>query len=238
MLNKFFHREPKKFRHELKYLVNMSHLTIIDNNISSIMDIDKNIVAGNTYSIRSLYFDDIDNSAFASNVNGTDPREKFRIRIYNASTKHIALELKKKEATLTQKISCAIDFDTACKLINGTLEYDEALPPLLKKFFVLQETHLLHPTIIVEYDRKPYVYADGNVRVTFDTNIRASSNMQSFFDKNLVCTPVLLWGHHVLEVKFDEFFPDFIRHAAQVNGLSQTTFSKFYLCKTREEILL
>ena len=35
------------------------------------------------YTIRSLYFDDYHNKALTEKLDGTDPREKFRIRIYN-----------------------------------------------------------------------------------------------------------------------------------------------------------
>jgi hypothetical protein len=38
-------------------------------------------------------------------------------------------------------------------------------------------------------------------------------------------------GQHLVEVKYDEFFPDFIKGSLQLNNLQQTAFSKYYLCR-------
>ena len=39
------------------------------------------------------------------------------------------------------------------------------------------------------------------------------------------------FGEHILEVKFDELLPDFIYSAVQTEGLRQTTYSKYYMCR-------
>ena len=41
-------------------------------------------------------------------------------------------------------------------------------PPLLNRFLVLHYTQLLHPAVIVDYMRTPFLFPEGNVRVTFD----------------------------------------------------------------------
>ena len=46
-------------------------------------------------------------------------------------------------------------------------------PPVLQKLCLLMRTRLLRPKVIVEYDRVPYIYPQGNVRITLDENIRA-----------------------------------------------------------------
>ena len=38
-------------------------------------------------------------------------------------------------------------------------------------------------------------------------------------------------GQQLLEVKFDEYLPDFIYRSLALNSLSQTAFSKYYLCR-------
>ena len=72
-----------EYRHEYKYQCTLQKLLCIRNQIEPILYQDSNVGDDGTYTIRSLYFDDYNNRCFYENVNGTDPREKFRIRIYN-----------------------------------------------------------------------------------------------------------------------------------------------------------
>ena len=84
---------------------------------------------------------------------------------------------------------------------------------------------------MVEDDRVPYVYKLGNVRITIDRNISSCSQAETFLDKEIYKRPIMPAGWHVLEVKFDEFLPDYIYKALQLDSLRQTAFSKFYLCR-------
>lgn len=68
-------------------------------------------------------------------------------------------------------------------------------------------------------------------RITFDMNIRASEELHLFFDKDLSFRPILSLGTHILEVKYDEFLPAFIRDSLQICDLQQTAFSKYYYCR-------
>ena len=86
-----------QYRHEFKYLINDYQYHIIKNNLDCIMELDPHVQSDGYYSIRSLYFDDYEDSCFFDNENGVDPREKFRIRIYNASLERISLESKIKK---------------------------------------------------------------------------------------------------------------------------------------------
>lgn len=89
----------------------------------------------------------------------------------------------------------------------------------------------MHPAVIVEYDRTPFVYRYGNVRVTFDRNISSSQDFEHFFCPHIHRRPIMPAGMHLMEVKFDEFLPDVIYRALQLEQLRQTTFSKYYLCR-------
>ena len=71
----------------------------------------------------------------------------------------------------------------------------------------------------------------GNVRVTFDRNIRSSSVIGSFLENGLFVRPVMPVGQHVLEVKYDEFIPDYIKDSLEIGSLRQTAYSKYYLCR-------
>ena len=102
---------------------------------------------------------------------------------------------------------------------------------LLNKFLILQKTQFMRPAVIVEYDRIPYVSATGNVRITLDKNIRSSNAFDRFFDPSLPSRPLMDHAQHILEVKYDELLPDYIKELLQLDSLQQTTFSKYYLCR-------
>lgn len=224
--------ENMKFRHELKYEINSLQAEILKNRLSEIMDIDTHTNGRIHYQVRSLYFDDYNNSFYYEKENGIDSREKFRIRIYNGSDERIRLELKRKESEKIIKLSCPITREQTESLIEGrSLVWDDNMDPLIKKFYILSETRLMRPKIIVIYDRIPFVYPDGNVRITLDLNITASSNISTFFDKNSFGRPIMPTGKHILEVKYDEFIPDHIFRSVQTNGLNRISFSKYYLCR-------
>ena len=222
----------QKYRHELKYVISAAQIPLLKSRISKLMKIDPHAGADGIYNIRSLYFDDYSNRCYYENENGTDPREKFRIRIYNHSADRITLECKRKEKGKTQKTSCPLTLDQADQLIRGKpLPQIDTLPPLLKKFILEMRTKGLRPVVIVEYERIPYICKNGNVRVTFDTQISSSSNVTDFFSDTLPRRPIMPVGQHLMEVKFDEYLPDFIYRSLNLGKLQQTAYSKYYLCR-------
>lgn len=93
------------------------------------------------------------------------------------------------------------------------------------------QLHLLRPAVIIEYERIPYVYKNGNVRVTFDTNISSSVSVENFLSGDIPKRPVMPVGYHLMEVKFDEFLPDYIYQSLNLGQLQQTAYSKYYLCR-------
>lgn len=221
-----------KYRHELKYQITQLQLELLKNRITGLIPLDSHAGQSGSYSIRSLYFDDMENRCFYENENGTDPREKFRIRIYNASADRITLECKRKERGKTLKTSCPLTEEQTRQLMAGKILPDIGQqPPLLRKLTLQMMTRQLRPVVIVEYRRIPYVYRNGNVRITLDTGIVSSSAVHTFLDKKIPCRPVLPVGQELLEVKYDEYLPDFIYRNLQLDSLRQTAFSKYYICR-------
>lgn len=200
--------------------------------LPTVMPIDSHVGEDGKYLIRSLYFDDYDNSCYYDNESGIDPREKFRIRIYNGSTDRIRLELKRKQSGKTLKKSCPMTVEQVEKLIaDEALEITDDMPPLLKQLCLLNETRGMKPKVIVEYERIPYVYPDDNVRITLDLNLRTSTDLEDFLKPTIDGRPIMPIGHNLLEVKYDGFLPDYIYRTIQLPNLQQTAFSKYYLCR-------
>ena len=223
--------EPK-YRHELKYVISAAQLVLLKSRVAHIMQPDPHAGAVGSYHIRSLYFDDYDNCCYYENENGTDPREKFRIRIYNHSAERIMLECKRKEQGKVLKTSCGLTLEQTQQIIMGKPHMQmEDISPLQRKLALQMCTRRLRPAVIVEYERIPYIYKNGNVRVTFDINISSSSSVAEFLACDIPKRQIMPNGHFLLEVKFDEYLPDFIYKSLNLNELQQTAYSKYYLCR-------
>lgn len=221
-----------KFRHEQKYLISSGEVELIKSRVSHLLSPDAHVDALGSYTVRSLYFDNYANRCFYENEDGIEPREKFRLRIYNGSSERITLECKRKEHSMTFKRSCQLSVDEARTLMDGKVLPDiNNQPALLRRLTVGMLTEKIQPKIIVEYERIPYVYKDGNVRVTLDLNVSSSRDVGGFLNKTLAKRPILSKGLQLLEVKYDEYLPDFIYKTLQLGDLRQIAFSKYYLCR-------
>ena len=86
--------------------------------------------------------------------------------------------------------------------------------------------------MLVSYVREPYIYAPGNVRVTFDSNIRTSLFSQDFLTKEIVNISATDTPKEMLmEVKYDAFIPGIIQDIVQVKNIRQQAFSKYGACR-------
>ena len=225
-------QSERKFRHELKYVVSNAQLEMLRNRVNHLLQLDRHVGNAGKYNIRSLYFDDYANRCLCENEDGTDPREKFRIRIYNHSSERITLECKRKERGKTLKTSCPLTVEQTRMLMLGQVIPDiGSQPALLQKLTMEMLMHRMRPVVIVEYERVPYVYKNGNVRITFDMNISSSTAVEAFLSERIPKRPIMPVGRELLEVKYDEFLPDFIYRNLQLDNLQQTAFSKYYLCR-------
>ena len=148
-----------QYRHEFKYLVSYGQLKILETRLKGLIPLDTHVAQTGSYNIRSLYFDDYYDSYLKENESGTDPREKFRIRIYNHDSSRIRLEQKKKVRGKTQKLSCPLSLEQCQLLMQGEIpEIKADAPAVLIKLVLLMKTRLLRPKVIIEYERIPYIY--------------------------------------------------------------------------------
>lgn len=225
-------KEPK-FRHELKYLCTDAQLAMLKSRLTGIMKLDPHTGDDGVYLIRSLYFDDYNDRCYYENEDGASPREKYRIRIYNHDFSRIRLERKRKAGGKIQKHSCPLTQEQYDILVSGRqtgYDFGEC-PELMQRLLVMQKNTQMRPKVIVEYERRPYIYKNGNVRITFDRNIKSSGKISRFTEEKTYGRQILPLGQQLLEVKFDEYLPDHIYACLQLDNMQQTTFSKYYLCR-------
>ena len=199
------------YRHELKYVCTDMQSNIIRNRLECMVKPDANAGADGSYMIKSIYFDDFARRCYYENENGVDPRYKYRIRIYNNSRKRISLERKTKKNGMTGKESCAISEDLFHLMIsdNDCIDFI-GKNSLLDEWIIEKNERQLKPTVIVEYKRIPLIYNLGNVRITFDSQIKGSGRIDSFFDDESYGILVMPAGYQVMEVKYDDYMPDIL----------------------------
>lgn len=220
------------YRHEDKYQIWDTGIVQMLPAIQCVMRPDPHASREGLYLIRSIYFDDIDQSNLAANAAGTDLRDKWRIRMYNNDPTVLFLERKSKENGMIHKDSCLITRDQYNFLVSNDTRLPDLtnVPPLYRRFVLLRARFLYQPQIIVQYERRPFIFGPGNVRVTFDRNIAAGTDLKNFFDPELSVRPILPTGEHLLEVKYDAFLPDVLRGVIQQGSMQRITFSKYALC--------
>lgn len=222
-----------KYRHEFKYICSDAQLECIKRRLVGLMHYDKHTDINGTYNVRSVYFDDYHNTYYSENTNGVDPREKFRIRIYNSQDSTISLERKRKERGMTNKESVRIERELCDMILSDKVSFLNLSGNHVWNCFANKyNNYQLRPKVIVDYDRTVFVCPLGNVRITFDRNISSSVDYSNFFKQSLKKRPIMECGQNVLEVKYDEVLPDYIYKAIELENLQRTSFSKYYLCRT------
>ena len=103
---------------------------------------------------------------------------------------------------------------------------------IVRELYCKMNSQQLRPRVVVSYTREPYVYEAGNVRITFDSDIRTSLFHREFLEKDMYDISALDHpGQIVLEVKYDEFIPEVIVDLIQTEGIRQQAFSKYGVCR-------
>lgn len=221
-----------EYRHEYKYMMDAMQKEVLQLCARGVMERDSHAGADGQYLIRSLYFDSLEDACFYENEDGEDPREKYRLRFYNCDTSRISLECKEKRRGMTKKTACPVTVSQCRKFMAG--EIPEPVPEVSKRqaaMFGQMNLKGLRPVVIVQYTRAPYVCEAGNVRVTFDDAIASSNDIAGFLAPDIAFRSVLPVGKSILEVKWDELLPSYIKGQLALDSLQWTSFSKYYLCR-------
>ncbi len=217
-----------KYRNELKHVVTRAHAAVITSRLSSLLQRDQNAGPDGKYLIRSLYFDTPENRAFHEKLEGLPIREKFRIRLYNHDHSFIRLEKKLKYYGSGTKMKARLTRDDVQKVLSSDIDFlRDSNQPLLRELFLKLRTERMIPRTVVDYYRGAYFCPAGNVRVTIDSDMRASVSSTDLFDIHLPMVPIMDIGTCIIEVKFDEFLPEYIQDVIQLNCCTSRAVSKY-----------
>ena len=222
-----------KYRHELKYAVTYADYLVLRQRLRPVMKADPHTNSEGRYTIRSVYFDNYNDKALREKVDGVQRREKFRIRYYNDDFSFITLEKKIKHNDLCTKLDAPLTQEEFRRILKKPGPWMLAHPQMLvRELCCKMKMQQLKPRVLVSYVREPYLFRAGNVRVTFDFEIRTSLFQGSFADgaiSDISATDAP--GDAILEVKYDAFLPEIIQQLLQSGNLRQQAFSKYGACR-------
>lgn len=227
-------------RHELKYFIARPQYEVLSRVLKGALQLDPNAVKnGGSYHIRSLYFDTVFDDALYDKLNGVKDRDKYRIRIYNLSDKEIFMECKTKVGALISKRSVKISRDMAEQLIAADpTGLENTRSGLIRDVYREMRTRLLHPVVIVDYEREAYLHPAEEVRITFDMKLRTGMNSVDLFNPALPTIPVIDGGENIiLEVKYNRVLPPYIASLLSFGcpEAVQSASSKYVMCRRYEE---
>jgi len=201
------------YRHEFKYFLSYTDYEVLVNILRRTLQPDPYGDSKNEYWVRSLYFDSVQNDDYYQKIMGAQIRKKIRLRIYDAAQRNVKLEIKNKHGLYMLKETALLSREEAVALIGGDRNVLLREPdPIRERVYYFMLLDYYHPAVIVDYEREAYICPVQNIRLTFDKHIRAGMADFNIFDGNITMTPVFDTEMMVLEVKYNRFFPDWLRN--------------------------
>ena len=221
----------KTYRHELKYIINSGWYQILRQRLKAAMKPDPHGDRG-VYRITSLYFDDVFRSAYNDKALGLDVRKKYRIRYYGLSPDFIRLEVKEKKGDMVCKRSVPLSYEQYRGILKGERDFLQQPNSAAEEFYASDRLVRLSPAVLVDYVREAYVCPAGNVRITFDMQLKTSPQLDPLGEKADFYN-AFDGGEIILEVKYDRFIPDHIQALLSGIPMTRESVSKFVLCSDK-----
>lgn len=220
------------YRHEEKYLLSRAGYCYLKGLLSGVMELDGNTGGSGDYYIRSLYFDTLSNREYNEKSSGIYERRKIRIRIYDTEAELVKLELKAKAGPGIHKEALTISRAEAKRLIAGDCSFLTAYSkPVAAKLYRIWKSDIYRPAVVIDYEREAYVLPVFAVRLTFDKRVRAHLGGDGFWDPKLPMAALLDGSKVVLEVKYTQMLPEYIKQLLATVPKVPTAFSKYCCCR-------
>ena len=225
-------------RYEFKYYINQIQSDCALHQLSKLMELDVNCRELEGYRVRSLYFDSIDDECLYQKQSGDLLRKKIRLRTYGDDANNtVRFEIKRKNGQIVKKDAVTISKEDAREVCYGN--YGILLGrnnPVLDEIYTTFVTKLYKPKVIVEYKRVAYVSPVSNIRVTFDQDLRSNINHLDLFSSVKDMMPVIIEGKQILEIKYDEFFPGYLKNVLSAASSERMAISKYTLARRFHKI--
>lgn len=221
----------KGFRYENKYFISRAAYLQLKARLDAGLHKDMHTThPDGAYFIRSLYFDDDQQTGLLDKTEGVQFREKFRIRFYDLDDSFIRLECKQKLDQMTRKYSAPLTREQVDAILRGDVWWMcNSEHALIRDFYAKYRTRVLRPAVIVDYYREAYTFND--VRITFDRDIHSGLYSRDLFSKDVLTVPVMPSDRMVIEVKYDDALPYPVRQLLKTVPLARSAISKYELCR-------
>ncbi len=196
------------------------------------------------YTVRSIYFDTPDFECYSTKVDGLKHRNKVRLRGYNLEDPEntVFCEIKRKYEGPIYKSRAPVSYQDVKKIFAGA--NTDAFVENNKKFKNAQDdakrfmynvyARKMRPVVCVIYEREPWlsklIDPRNNLRITFDKNLRSTAypTVDDLYDEEGVL--IAMHSHFILEVKFNEYCPSWVKPIIGTLGLHKESASKYCLC--------
>lgn len=222
----------KVYRHELKFLLSRIEYEQLKRLLGSLLVRDEYMKSAGDYYIRSLYFDTPENKDYYDKLIGVVQRKKIRLRIYDTAADRVKLEIKNKDNDYSIKETTTISRAAARQLSGGDYSALTALDnDISKKAYFNLISYGYMPKVLVDYEREAYLLPVENVRLTFDKRVRAFKG-NALFEENNAFVGVLAPEYMILEVKYDQYLPSYVKSVLSSIGMQRMSISKY--CMARE----
>lgn len=220
------------YRHEIKMNINYFDKEILSNRLSYLLKKDTNSSDNGIYTVRSLYFENINDTALNDKLSGISYREKFRLRLYNNSCSYIKLEKKVKDTSHGYKKTAILTEEECEALIRGSYGFLLNRQEMVcKELYIKMQAGLFKPRTIVEYTREAYLWEPGMVRITIDSDIKSGLSSTDFLNFKVSMAKALDNNTAILEIKYGGYMPAFISDLLQLDSRQSSSCSKYALCR-------
>lgn len=219
-------------RREVKFLIPLIQFRRLERQLALNMARDAYAGAGGGYTVRSLYFDSVFDGDYAEVLEGVETRKKIRLRVYAPTDQKVKLEYKYKQGANQKKSSITLDRDQARRMMAGEYGFLLSRPePIAQVIYRDVMFGVYRPKVLIEYDRLAYSAPSNNIRVTFDTRVRASKTELDLFSTQASLTPLMMDDVGILEVKYDGFLFSYLQQALRELDALPTAMSKYMLSR-------
>jgi hypothetical protein len=226
-------------RYEYKYRITNEMIPQIRDLIKPFTIFDQHLkeAIDNKYTVRSIYFDTPTLDFYYEKMDGLKVRKKLRIRTYNEMNDFAFLEIKRKFVNCISKERSKLPFIVIERLISASqdsvIEYpqDDYNARLVSgKFVYILLKKGLIPVLLIVYEREAYIgLTEKRERLTIDTNVRANSEPDLGDILNTDNFVTIVKDAGILELKFDDVMPQWMKNLVLELGLKRASLSKYCL---------
>jgi len=190
------------------------------------------------YAVHSLYLDSPEYTLHRGTRQGLKNRFKLRIRFYDHLPQSpVFFEIKRRQNDVIIKRRAAVGRRALKRLLIGQWPRREDLAApeygewaALERFCSLRDTIHARGKVFVSYMREAYVTPlDDSVRVTFDRKLESRRFGGVFSLDGCDCIS-LMRNKVILELKFTNRFPIWMRELVHSFNLERTSMAKYIAC--------